>query len=408
MNETEPQGPLFILGAQRSGTTQVLRLCRDVYGYRGGEEGRVWASVHALDAHFRRVELDLLPISNSRLSDFTLLRLTRAQLVARYVAMLLEMHVETYGSPLVDKALGPEAIQAAPLIAEAAPHARFLFMRRRGIENVLSQMRRFPNSPFETACLIWARTMNAWRRTRESLGASAIEIDQRDLEAAAQSVARALTNFLGHGDADAASRYLTTHFPEKTSKGGYARYLSFSATGWNHDQRQIFHEICSEEMAAYGYSLSGDSPTPAGEKIDFAAAPQLSRWTQENGNSWILTSGPGLRLHPNFGDKGPAVLRCPAALEPGEYSFEAEIVVFDARCQPHCIELSLGGDSQPAKLSIRLEGAMQGRVEWSQPKIAIRAPANLELSIALEEGIVDAAFSATQITSLAFTRLTSD
>jgi hypothetical protein len=399
---------LFILGARRSGTTQVLRLCRDVYGYCGGQEGQTWASVKALDDHLRRLESELLALSNTRLSDFTLIRLTRAEIVARYIATLLEMHIAAYGSPVVDKAVDPESIIAAPLIAEALPNARFVFLRRRGIENVWSQLRRFPDLPFKTACLAWARTMKTWRETRERLGDRALEIDQREIGVAPEVIARALTNFLGHGDADAVARYLASHFPEKTGVGGYSTYLSLYATGWDDEQRQTFCDICSDEMTAYGYSLGGETALASGERIDFATAQQVSRWILENGNSWIVLTGPGLRLHPNFGGKGPVVLRFPAALTPGDYKFEADIVVFDARCRQHRLLLDLGPGSAPTEISIRLDGAMQGRVEWSEPKISIRVPTNLTLSVILEDGIEDAAFSATQIVGLSFSRLSTD
>jgi hypothetical protein len=53
-------GPLFILGARRSGTTQMLRMSKELLGYAGGVEGFVWQSVKALDDHFSRVTIALV------------------------------------------------------------------------------------------------------------------------------------------------------------------------------------------------------------------------------------------------------------------------------------------------------------------------------------------------------------
>jgi hypothetical protein len=68
---------LFILGAPRSGTTLVLRLCQEVFDYRGAPEGHVWQSLEALDDHFRRIECDLAANPPRDVEAFALFRLSR-------------------------------------------------------------------------------------------------------------------------------------------------------------------------------------------------------------------------------------------------------------------------------------------------------------------------------------------
>ena len=77
-------GALFIFGAPRSGTTQLLRLCKDMLQYVGGVEGCIWQSVKALDDHFRRVLLQLDGVDGDGTKDFAIVSLSREKIVAEY------------------------------------------------------------------------------------------------------------------------------------------------------------------------------------------------------------------------------------------------------------------------------------------------------------------------------------
>jgi hypothetical protein len=399
------QHQVFILGVERSGTTQMLRLCKDLLGYFGASEGSVWQSVHALDNHFRRVEFDRASVPLAKRQHFSIFRLAREAIVERYVETLRDMHISSFGGArLVDKSLGCEAIRAAPVILKTLPKAKFIFMRRRGIENVLSQRRHFPDRPFESACKAWARTMKTWLEQRDFLGESAIEIDQRDLALDPKRVAARLRRFLDHGDEAAMAHYLTTRFPEKTATGDYSRYLALNSTGWDEHERQTFVDCCADMMSAYGYEMSGETIGFVGEAIDIAANPQVSPWRIENNNPWINLNGPGLLLHPNPIGKPAVVLARAAALPPGAYRFEAEVVVFEHKSQPLRLNLSLEAGARPSRFTLLLDGSMQGSVAWSESNIEAPETSSVTISLELDAAAESHAYSAIQIVSAKFSR----
>lgn len=405
---SEPSvGPLFILGAPRSGTSQMLRLARDVLGYRGGDEGSVWQSVKALDDHFRRVAHGLADADPEGLRGFSLMRLSREKIVHEYVRSLIGFHEREYGAgPLVDKTPGGEMIAAAPILKAHLPSARFIFMKRRGIENVLSQGRRFPSRTFEAACQQWARPMQRWLEVRDTLKPDCIEVDQWELDATPAAVARRVTAFLGRGDPGEVERYLATHFPEKTQVGRYSEYVSLQNTRWDEQQQQHFCDTCAELMSAFGYVMDrGDGVIASGEFVDLVASPNCERWKVQDANQWIDTRGPGLRLHPNAADAPPVRLRLGGALKPGRYRFEAEALVFDERCAPHRLVMSVSGAASPRTWSVSLEGARLGRVSWTEAVIEVEETSDLELEVVLDDPTGTPLFSATQLVSALFTQL---
>jgi len=400
-------GPLFIFGAPRSGTTQMLRLSRDVLGYNGGDEGSVWQSVKALDDHFKRILHGLADVDADGLRGFSLLRFSKEKIVDEYIRSLVDFHHREYGAgPFVDKTPGGEAIAAAPILKAHLPSAKFIFMKRRGIENVLSHLRRFPDRSFETACQQWARPMQRWLETRDQLQPACIEIDQWELDATPAAVARRVTEFLRRGDPREVEKYLATHFPEKTQVGRYSDYISLQNTGWDEHSQQHFCDTCGELMEAFGYVMDrGDGVVASGDSVDLVASPNCERWKVQDGNQWIDTRGPGLRLHPSDAKAPPARLRLGGVLKPGRYRFDAEVLVFDERCCPHRLVMSASGKASPRSWSVSLDGARLGRVEWTEAVIELKETSDLQLDIVLDDAKAPTLFSATQLVSAIFTRL---
>jgi hypothetical protein len=397
--------PLFILGAPRSGTTQMLRLCRDLLGYRGGNEGHVWQSLKVLDDHFAREVAELGPRRADFVEKFSVGRFARRDLVGGYAELLLELHRKTYGEgPLVDKSPGAEDIDAAPLVLEFLPTAKFIFMKRRGIENVLSQLRRFPDFPFEGACHLWAQTMRRWLEVRDRLAPRWIEIDQRDLVDAPHTVGDRLSQHLGHGVPDEIADYITTHFPEKTRVGPYGDYAALEHSGWDEQQRDTFSEICGALMAEFGYEIDlGGAAAPAQRTIDVVGREFANRWTLLHGNPWVRTDPPGFSLHPNEPGTPPPTLRLRAGIVPGEYRFDAEFVLFDERCKPQTITVCIRGPHSAQHFSTTVAGGMASPVAWHIPAISVAERSDIEIVVALDDDAADASYSATQLVGAVFT-----
>jgi hypothetical protein len=247
-----PQSPVFIVGSPRSGTSALI----DAFfaaGYHGYREGHLLSLLrHAdqlVDRHFRifahgnKQEL----ISNA----------DPAALKAGMFAVLRNM-MEGLNpvAPWVDKTGGPEMILAAPIIKQLWPAARFVFARRRAIENIVSRLKKFPQHNFDYHCRDWSATMAAWRSVREGLGDAAIEIDQHDLIADPHHQAERLGEFLTITPAlrQRMAQSLLNNRPQQTAPGTASRSLTLAALDWTAQQRSVFAQFCGVEMRAFGYS----------------------------------------------------------------------------------------------------------------------------------------------------------
>ena len=99
--------------------------------------------------------------------------------------------------PWFDKTPDPGMILAGPIIQQLWPGSGFVFAKRRGIENVISRVKKFPGESFENHCAGWAGTMRVWRKVRELLPPGCfIEIEQRDMIEKPEVTAQSLCAFL--------------------------------------------------------------------------------------------------------------------------------------------------------------------------------------------------------------------
>jgi len=140
---------------------------------------------------------------------------------------------------------------------------------------------------------------------------------------------------------------------------------------------------------------------PNGRLVDLVG----EGWSVQDGNPWIATHAPGLRLHPNDGDKPPPSLRLAGALRPGRYRFDAEVLVFDSRCCPHRLVISLSGNASPNTWSVSLDGTRKGRVEWKRAVIEVNETSDARLELVVDDPTTKADYSATHLVSATFTRL---
>lgn len=167
--------------------------------------------------------------------------------------------------PWFDKTGNPEMILAIPIVRGLWPDAVFVFAKRRGIENVISRITKFPGHPFEYHCANWAKNMSSWRAIRDQIPAECfIEVEQRKMVQQSQDAARELCAFLGVGDGmlPIATKVMETHRPQETTKGSASRTCSLDTSGWTREQIEVFLKNCEAEMKAYGYTLDERYGTP--------------------------------------------------------------------------------------------------------------------------------------------------
>ena len=250
------QRPVFVLGAGRSGTTAMAQALVRATRYLGYEEGYILDLVGSLTACVRRHYED-------RRQEWAVRRDTMIAAVPQHFfehhinRMFIELSRSLFpGGYWVDKTPRYESITAAPLLRQIWPQARFIYMRRRGIENILSRIRKFPSESFESDCEDWSTSMHTWISVRPGLAGVALEVDQLALANRPTNIARAVASLLGL-DADelaTLSEVLRVNRPQRTGER-FGAVTPLSNTGWTEDQRDIFLEVCGPMMDSFGYSI---------------------------------------------------------------------------------------------------------------------------------------------------------
>jgi hypothetical protein len=399
-----PQPILFIVGAHRSGTTEVLRACTNFMGYAGAIEGYVWQSLRILDEHYSQMLAKLGGPDIPATRGFAIVTLGRDKLVAEYASHLLRLHVAAFGDkPLVDKTPGPEMIRACAIIKRELPDSQFVFMRRRGIENVVSRLRRFPGTDFTSACRAWAQAMQAWLDVRNRLNNDYIEIDQHDLAASPYQTAQELVAFIGRGDASQVAAFFGSRFAERTATSfwDYLDYLDIADTGWNDQQRKAFADICGAQMIAFGY----ESTAPMSRRrlegaVDIVAACRQRREIL-NENKWARIDADGIWLHANGPGVGPLEIAIPNVLPRGQYRFEANATIMDTRCPPCQLELHVDREP-PGSWKVDVDPSIGRETQWVVPNVEVASTVGVRLRFAVAPGAESAAFSSFRIRGARF------
>jgi hypothetical protein len=141
---------------------------------------------------------------------------------------------------------------------ELYPEASVIYMKRRGIENVLSQSRKFGNGNFNADyCTQWSDCITAFftgdyaRRT--------LVIDQL---AYLKRPDMLITKLLDHLNMDASAglrarlkNYILSNPVEKTAEPT-PEYIALEETPWSEEEKETFLELCKGAMKISGYPLS--------------------------------------------------------------------------------------------------------------------------------------------------------
>ena len=250
------QFPVFVLGAARSGTSAVAQALLKTGYYAGHEEGHVLAlmaqQMAAIRHYYASNGEDALPTR-----DTTLARIPQEYFLNAVADSFKNLVPHLWQNKhWIDKTPNDKMVAASPLFLRLWPNARFIFMRRRALENVMSRMRKFPQISFAAHCTDWATVMRTWGATRSRLGGRAIEIEQLELATRPEAVAARLAQFLDL-PAPVASRLgqaLLVDRPERTSQN-FATPLSMQALNWPEARIETFKTVCGPQLLEYGYSL---------------------------------------------------------------------------------------------------------------------------------------------------------
>jgi len=251
---------VFVVGAARSGTTRIKTALSDALGLERSGEGHFYPVSRdveaALDAYFDRLR--------AKAGPKTMIQAVDRDAVRNGIRAAIRQAFDAVAGPsFVEKTPGTGAILALPMVVDQWPEARIVFARRRGIENVISALWKFPNWTFEASCRGWTEAMATWSGLGPAVKDRAIEIDQFDMAREPETTAARLGAFLGL-DA-AATAVVAEAFTERAHPRANTRVSSMeelqrdpiplAETPWSPEQRATFVALCGEMMVACGYSI---------------------------------------------------------------------------------------------------------------------------------------------------------
>jgi hypothetical protein len=256
----EQQHPVFVLGAARSGTSAISTALLKTRYYQGFGEGHLLPLAHALVLTCASYYRD----RSMALEQGTFIRQVPQNLFAMSIrAAFINLVRSTFASThWLDKTPTKAMVYAAPLMREIWPNARFIFLRRRAVENVVSRMRKFPRTLFRDHCQDWAAVMEAWLNVRTELADAAIELDHLSLAREPAMIGKQVGDFLGlpRDVQDKFVNSLVSDRLEQTSEAPTSVYR-LDELAWPSEDLKEFRTICGAMMKAYGYSFDDASPT---------------------------------------------------------------------------------------------------------------------------------------------------
>lgn len=255
--EDPTQFPLFILGAPRSGTSAIGDSIRATTRYAGFNEG-----------HFFNLFGRMLSVTKEYYRELSAATSNKATLIstlpmeymnARLQDLFIDIARQRFASPYwLDKTPSNEMISLAHRLLSLWPNGKFIFMKRRAIENIASRQRKFPGIRFEDHCEGWRDSMYLWAAHRSRFAGKAIEIDQHTMAMYPVAVAAMVADLLGLSvpERDSLSHMLSQTRVEQTS-ADFRGTLTLETVGWSAREQMVFQRICAPMMQAYFYTEDG-------------------------------------------------------------------------------------------------------------------------------------------------------
>lgn len=257
-NLRESVFPIFIVGSPRSGTSILALAIQSTMKIPYYNEGHFLPLINyvvsAIDNYYES-KSDSIEVKSRAISH-----INRDELIDEVQNLFFHKYNSLYQSNIwLDKTPGIEMIDSVPVIAKTWPNAKFIFAKRRGIENINSRMRKFPDKPFEMHCKIWSACMKSWLEVKSSVVNSSIEIEQRDIENNPKIVSKRICDFLNIGEDSMELIYdiFTSKRPESTSVSRSVD-IELNNTGWTTEQIKIYRDYCSDISKKFGYSETVD------------------------------------------------------------------------------------------------------------------------------------------------------
>ncbi len=176
------------------------------------------------------------------------------QIVALYQSHILKLGTKGY---FLDKTPTREPIEAIDYLVEYFPGSRYIFCQRRGIDNISSKQRKWPNVSFEQHCKEWVDTIKRWEVQKPKLNGDYLAVDYFDLQEHSSELAQRIGDYLelDPNEIQVLADAFEQDHPELTRADKQKYWSKLSDTNWSREQIRCFEEICMPMMAECGYGL---------------------------------------------------------------------------------------------------------------------------------------------------------
>jgi len=253
-----PAPRVFVVGSPRSGTTAVGNALRHAMQLPNYGESHVLPVLQGMVEDIDRRLAEPNTQQASRQLANMMAHLPGEELRERLGENFRSMYRQlNQGESFCDKTPGVAMLRSIPAAVWLWPDARFIFCKRRGLENIASRMRKFSQDDFAGHCHDWTMAMKVWLEMQDCIpAAQRREVDQFDLLRDADGMGRDLGRWVGLDEvgANSVAQYLCTEHPERTQEGSAGQTASLSTLGWDELLVAQFREICGPMMAHYGYT----------------------------------------------------------------------------------------------------------------------------------------------------------
>ncbi|WP_019505361.1 sulfotransferase [Pleurocapsa sp. PCC 7319] len=255
--EISQHRPIFIIGSGRSGTSILTGAMRSGGQIEGYLEGHFLPLILLFMQDIERYyfsKRSLLDDKRHMIADIS------QDYVEKQIAEFFRKTSESLATDKVwlDKSPDSAMIKAVPYIVKIWSQSRFIFAKRRGIENIISRLKKFPHVPFEKHCLMWKDCMESWLMIKDKMQYCSIEIEQREIALNPQKTAQTIGTFLDLDQAkvEKIAHIFTTQRPQNTGGKEELKAITITETGWTNEQINIFRKHCGLINNKFGYCES--------------------------------------------------------------------------------------------------------------------------------------------------------
>lgn len=253
--------PVFVVGSPRSGTSIISQAIMKTLELNSKGETHILTAFNKVD---RLLHDNFYSTKQSNISSISLSSFPHSYAQAQLLNLVRTAYHSTFSHGLfIDKTPGKLMLAMLPIALIAFPNAKVIFCKRRGIENVLSRVKKFKGMTFEQHLNGWVACFDEWKKTKEEMSLKLasnswqIEIDQYDILMQPNEVAATICQLLKLDDkcAKHISSILKMETPEQSSTN-IKEIVNFDNVEWDESQKSLFIEVCSCMMERQGYSFN--------------------------------------------------------------------------------------------------------------------------------------------------------